>query len=307
MRPLRFAIVAVFAVGCTRTDEAKPAQAVRHPRPPTEKSNITIKGSDTMVILGQTVGRGLHEGATRATTIQVTGGGSGTGIAALINGSTDICESSRPMKDKEKEDVQGQAQRAGRRDQGRARRARRLRQRRRARSRRSRSPPSPRSTSAKPRTGRTSAARRTPSCSTAARTTRAPTAISRSTCSANKDFAAEHADARRNLGRRQRGQRRRVRHRLRRHRVPRGDQGPQGEEGRRLAGRGAFAPDRPRRQLPHQPLPLLLHGGRARPERARSSSIGSRAPKVRRSSKTSDTTRSPRGDRQVSGTRRRSR
>jgi phosphate transport system substrate-binding protein len=37
--------------------------------------------------------------------IQVTGGGSGTGIAALINGTTDICEASRPMKDKEKEDV----------------------------------------------------------------------------------------------------------------------------------------------------------------------------------------------------------
>jgi len=35
--------------------------------------------------------------------IQITGGGSGTGIAALINGTTDICESSRPMKDKEKE------------------------------------------------------------------------------------------------------------------------------------------------------------------------------------------------------------
>ncbi len=38
--------------------------------------------------------------------VQVTGGGSGTGIAALINGSTDICEASRPMKDKEKPDVQ---------------------------------------------------------------------------------------------------------------------------------------------------------------------------------------------------------
>jgi phosphate transport system substrate-binding protein len=29
---------------------------------------------------------------------QVTGGGSGTGIAALINGTTDICSSSRPIK-----------------------------------------------------------------------------------------------------------------------------------------------------------------------------------------------------------------
>ena len=65
---------------------------------------ITIKGSDTMVILGQrwaetymTEHPGIH--------VQVTGGGSGTGIAALINGGTDICEASRPMKDKEKEQV----------------------------------------------------------------------------------------------------------------------------------------------------------------------------------------------------------
>ena len=33
--------------------------------------------------------------------IQVTGGGSGTGISALINGSTDICDASRPMKQSE--------------------------------------------------------------------------------------------------------------------------------------------------------------------------------------------------------------
>jgi phosphate transport system substrate-binding protein len=37
--------------------------------------------------------------------VQVTGGGSGTGIAALINGGTDICAASRPMKDKEKQQV----------------------------------------------------------------------------------------------------------------------------------------------------------------------------------------------------------
>jgi phosphate transport system substrate-binding protein len=34
--------------------------------------------------------------------VMVTGGGSGTGIAALINGTTDICQSSRPMKQDEK-------------------------------------------------------------------------------------------------------------------------------------------------------------------------------------------------------------
>src|SRR5512136_1735992 len=65
---------------------------------------VTIKGSDTMVILGQRWAETYmteHPGAR----IQVTGGGSGTGIAALINGGTDICEASRPMKDKEKEQV----------------------------------------------------------------------------------------------------------------------------------------------------------------------------------------------------------
>jgi phosphate transport system substrate-binding protein len=36
-------------------------------------------------------------------TIQVTGGGSGVGIAALINGTTDLCNSSRPMKPSERE------------------------------------------------------------------------------------------------------------------------------------------------------------------------------------------------------------
>jgi phosphate transport system substrate-binding protein len=63
---------------------------------------ITIKGSDTMVILGQRWAE-IYMGKNPGTAIQITGGGSGTGIAALINGGTDICESSRPMKDKEKD------------------------------------------------------------------------------------------------------------------------------------------------------------------------------------------------------------
>ncbi len=62
---------------------------------------ITVKGSDTMVILAQ---RWAEEYMKKNpdVTIQVTGGGSGTGISALINGTTDICNSSRPMKDTEK-------------------------------------------------------------------------------------------------------------------------------------------------------------------------------------------------------------
>jgi phosphate transport system substrate-binding protein len=63
---------------------------------------ITVKGSDTMVILAQKWAEVFMK-SNPETVIQVTGGGSGTGIAALINGSTDICTSSRPMKQSEME------------------------------------------------------------------------------------------------------------------------------------------------------------------------------------------------------------
>jgi phosphate transport system substrate-binding protein len=39
------------------------------------------------------------------TVVQVTGGGSGTGISALINGTTDICAASRPMKSEERKQL----------------------------------------------------------------------------------------------------------------------------------------------------------------------------------------------------------
>jgi phosphate transport system substrate-binding protein len=62
---------------------------------------LTVKGSDTMVILGQRWAE-KYMGAHAGEIVQVTGGGSGTGIASLINGTTDICMSSRPMSDDEK-------------------------------------------------------------------------------------------------------------------------------------------------------------------------------------------------------------
>ena len=66
------------------------------------RETITIKGSDTMVILAQRWAErymALHPDVA----IQVTGGGSGTGISALVNGTTDICNSSRPMKKSERD------------------------------------------------------------------------------------------------------------------------------------------------------------------------------------------------------------
>jgi phosphate transport system substrate-binding protein len=63
----------------------------------THAGTITVKGSDTLVILAQKWAE-VYMGAHQGTKIQVTGGGSGVGIAALQNKTTDICNSSRKMK-----------------------------------------------------------------------------------------------------------------------------------------------------------------------------------------------------------------
>lgn len=92
---------AFASTGCTRT--APQGGGDGGGGAPT-KQTLTIKGSDTMVLLGQRWAE-MFMKEHPASSIQVTGGGSGTGIAALINGSTDLANSSRPMKDKEKEEV----------------------------------------------------------------------------------------------------------------------------------------------------------------------------------------------------------
>src|SRR5258705_7139481 len=58
---------------------------------------VTIKGSDTMVIMNARLAEAFMAKAPE-TLIQVTGGGSGVGIASLINGTADIAASSRPIK-----------------------------------------------------------------------------------------------------------------------------------------------------------------------------------------------------------------
>lgn len=59
--------------------------------------SITVKGSDTMVILAQKWAE-VYMGKQPETKIQVTGGGTGTGFAALQNRTTDLCNASRKIK-----------------------------------------------------------------------------------------------------------------------------------------------------------------------------------------------------------------
>ena len=61
---------------------------------------IQIKGSDTMVNLGQAWAEAYSK-AHPGVSVAVTGGGSGTGFSALIGGTCDIAETSRTIKEKE--------------------------------------------------------------------------------------------------------------------------------------------------------------------------------------------------------------
>lgn len=61
---------------------------------------LVIKGSDTMVHLASTWAEKFMQ-IRPGSEVSVTGGGSGTGIAALINGTTNICAASRDIKEKE--------------------------------------------------------------------------------------------------------------------------------------------------------------------------------------------------------------
>lgn len=61
---------------------------------------VQVKGSDTMVNLGQAWAEEFMK-ENPDVAVAVTGGGSGTGIASLLSGTTDIAECSRNMEKKE--------------------------------------------------------------------------------------------------------------------------------------------------------------------------------------------------------------
>ena len=91
------AVIAVILalVGCFALLLSRPAAA--------QKGKVlVIKGSDTMVVLSQAWAEAFMA-ANPGSFVSVTGGGSGTGMAALLNGTCDIANSSRPMSLRESE------------------------------------------------------------------------------------------------------------------------------------------------------------------------------------------------------------
>ncbi|MDQ3048308.1 MAG: PstS family phosphate ABC transporter substrate-binding protein [Bacteroidota bacterium] len=67
----------------------------------TVKTSITLKGSDTVLPLGQKEAEEYMK-KDSAASITVVGGGTGVGVAALLEGTTDIAMASRDLKTEEK-------------------------------------------------------------------------------------------------------------------------------------------------------------------------------------------------------------
>ena len=94
-------VVTMFLLGCGGRERATSTGAAGR----ADRRPLTVKGSDTMVVMTQRLAEAYMK-ANPGTVVQVTGGGSGTGIAALINGTTDLAQASRPMTEQEKNKIQ---------------------------------------------------------------------------------------------------------------------------------------------------------------------------------------------------------
>ena len=86
----------LLLAGCDRGEQSSKTQE----KTSSQVRYLTIKGSDTMVHLVSSWAEEFMKKEVDSD-LSVTGGGSGTGIAALLNGTTDICAASRPISEKE--------------------------------------------------------------------------------------------------------------------------------------------------------------------------------------------------------------
>lgn len=100
MRTRRSVVLAslLFLAACS----SAPADLMGGNEPQAQKESVVIQGSDTEVQLVSDLAEAFSAVDADAD-LSVTGGGSAVGIAALLNGDTDIANSSRPLNDKERE------------------------------------------------------------------------------------------------------------------------------------------------------------------------------------------------------------
>ena len=96
---------AIGVVGCNKGDTGGGAPASSGAATPganTKKQSIQNIGSDTMVNLAQAWAEDYGK-VVPGVSVEVSGGGSGVGIAALINGTAEIANSSRQIEPEEAE------------------------------------------------------------------------------------------------------------------------------------------------------------------------------------------------------------
>ena len=91
---LKVVPILLFALSCGRSDgSSRSGRAV-----------IQNKGSDTLVNVAQAWAENYRT-VNPSVAVAVTGGGSGTGISAMINGTVDIANASRAMRESELEEA----------------------------------------------------------------------------------------------------------------------------------------------------------------------------------------------------------
>ena len=93
MKAMKLPLLATLAVAATLTSCGGSVNG-------SSRTILQNKGSDTLVNVAQAWAEEYSK-VNPSCAIAVTGGGSGTGISAMINGTVDIANSSRSMKDKE--------------------------------------------------------------------------------------------------------------------------------------------------------------------------------------------------------------
>ncbi len=71
------------------------------------RASLLVRGSDTMVLLARRWAEAFA--ASNRCDVEVAGGGSGTGIAALLNGTADLAMSSRRMHERERRALEAQS------------------------------------------------------------------------------------------------------------------------------------------------------------------------------------------------------